>query len=138
MNFLHIDLSTFQWAPFALHPRGLCLSPLKQSFTQLCRCPGCKPHCFSKPGVLGGSSLQCRPKGLGCLMWGLNPSLTPQGNDLLSVRSLPPLDHCAGDEVFGKTVSLPLPAILMWSFILCCGRAVQLAFKSFSEGMFHT
>lgn len=89
----------------ASQERGLCMGPLRA-----------ESHSHSPVGLLGVSPTGFQSQ----KFWGLispvqvprvgGPDVglelfTPRGNDLLSVRPLLLTDHCAGGEVFGKTVS---------------------------------
>lgn len=111
-------------AAFVLAP-GVSEIPRKEylRFSQLPGSPGYQPCWFSKPAVLGGSSLQCRSQRLGCPMWASNLSL------LMGQIQTP-----AGG---GVVVRLPLcPSFLSWPFYPLSWRSCSLVLSSFSGVIF--
>ena len=126
-NFLNCFCAGSRWVSLHVSSWKSCLS------AQIFGSSGHKPHWFSRPDILRGLSLWDKSQELGCLMWDRN-SLLLWG--MLCVCEIS--SHCGslcwGD--FGETTFLLLLPILMWPFILYCGRAsCQSRFKVFFRGI---
>lgn len=113
---------------------GLCVSPLRGDFSFP------KALWFSwksallvfKARCFEGSSLWRSSQGLGYLRWSKTPPSS--GTSSVSVSPFPVAGPCAQGGAACKSMTVPLLPIPCGSSILCCGGAVQLAFRSFSEG----
>ena len=72
----------------------------------------------------------CISQGLGCFVWGMNTLLFQEKYQTVEILAHCVLPHWGMGVLV--TLSLSFLPVSMWSF--CFGEAVDLVFRSFSEG----